>query len=350
MDNKRFIEIVTRYLSNEATIDEFDQLQLLLKKKEYRSIYQTIKKKWDKYEEPPTDIIFNAARGLVKLKTKINKYEPDFDWLDEKKTFPHYKYGYTWLRVAASIAILTILTFSALYIFGVFTTQTPKITMNDKITNPGEKSILTFFDGTKVTINAKSKLRYPSSFDKKEREVYLEGEAYFEVAHNPSVPFIVHTGNISTIVLGTKFNVNAYLGENQLSVSLVEGSVKVQKEDGKMANSTTILKPNEQLVYNKRNDKSSIEKFDIQVATGWKDNILKFDKESLDKIFTVLSRSYGVDFELTDTTYENHLISANFDNESFWTVVKVIKKLTGLNYEIFEENNKITKIVFFKKR
>ncbi|HOI30665.1 MAG TPA: FecR domain-containing protein [Melioribacteraceae bacterium] len=254
----------------------------------------------------------------------------------------------TLLKIAASIVLLVGAFSLFLYLNGGFSSSSSNITWNEKITNTGEKSILTFLDGTKITLNAGSKVRYPSNSDREIREIYLEGEAYFDVAKDPSRPFIVYSQNIATTVFGTSFNVQAFPDENEIMISLVEGNVKVSRTNNNITEDLVYLKPEQQLTYSRKDDISRIEIFDLQESVGWKDNIIKFNDEPLLKAFTKLERFYGVKFELDNQSKANLKITANFKDDSFKTVAEVIKKLTGLKYKtVTEKNNVIKRIVFY---
>jgi transmembrane sensor len=222
---------------------------------------------------------------------------------------------------------------------------------NEKKTVMGEKVILTLLDGTKITLNADSKLKYPVRFREEPREVYLDGEAYFEVTHDDTKPFIVHSGGVTTTDLGTKFNVKAFPGEQDITISLQDGKVKIQAEisESKKGIREILLAPTQQFVFNKENKSSVVETFDPQKAIGWKDNILIFDNESLSNVLPSLERYFGVKFEIANPALANRIVKANFKNESFWTVVKVMEKATGLAYKTEKDNNDIKKIVFCEK-
>lgn len=254
----------------------------------------------------------------------------------------------TLLKIAASIVLMVGAFSFFLYLNGGLSSSSSNITWSEKVTKTGEKSILTFLDGTKITLNAGSKIRYPSNSDRDLREIFLEGEAYFDVAKDPSRPFIVYSQNIATTVLGTSFNVQAFPEENEIMVSLVEGNVKISRTHENATEDIVVLKPEQQLIYSKRNDISRVENFDYQESIGWKDNVIKFNDEPLLKAFTKLERFYGVKFELDNKSKANLKITANFKDDSFKTVAEVIKKLTGLKYKtITEKNNVIKRIVFY---
>jgi ferric-dicitrate binding protein FerR (iron transport regulator) len=251
------------------------------------------------------------------------------------------------LKRAAVIIFFIILGTGILYISGVFRQNKSSVVWQEKFTSPGEKSIITLSDGSKVTLNADSKLKYPDKFNNTSREVYLEGEAYFEVHHNSNRPFIVHSENLSTTVLGTKFDISAYPEKKTIAVSLLEGKVKVSREEKGKDNEIVVLKPKEELLYDKENNVSSFEQFDSLEAVGWKDNIYKFENEPLGEVLSQLERAFGVKFKLDDQSVLLQKITIKFEKKSLQTVVDVIKSLTGLDYKILKGNNNINEILFF---
>lgn len=347
MNSEKFLELTTKYLSNEATDSERDELDYLLKQSEYANQFRRIKKEWNKQVEPEEYGQFKTLNGLEKLNLKIAKY--DSSYYPQKDRFPLVQFvnRNIFAKTAISIALVLIFSLIGLYYFGVFNGKSITIVWNEKVTQLGEKSILTFLDGTKITLNAASKIKYKSNSKEKTREVYLEGEAYFDVAKDPTRPFIVHSGNISTTVLGTSFDVYAYPGEDEIKISLVEGSVKVSKSSSERKEDIVILNPEQQLTYSKDEEISRVRKFDEQEATGWKDNVLKFTNEPLNKALIKLERFYGVKFELTKKSAANIKITANFKGDSFHTVAEVIKRLTGLKYKTITEKNEIKKVIFY---
>jgi ferric-dicitrate binding protein FerR (iron transport regulator) len=214
----------------------------------------------------------------------------------------------------------------------------------------GQKLILSLPDGSDITLNGDSKLKYPQEFESRIREVYLEGEAFFNIVHDSSKPFIVHTKNISTTVLGTKFNVHAFTNSDEFSVALVEGMVEVTNKEKNDIKGNIILKPNQKLVYNSTNDVSEVRGFEYLQEVGWKDNILVFNDEPLEKVFTRLELAYGIKFELSNKAYSKIKITIKFESSTLTTVNEVVKKLTELEYEAICDKNIVTKVIFYKKR
>jgi ferric-dicitrate binding protein FerR (iron transport regulator) len=349
MNKELFMKLVTRYLSRETSIDETEHLNLLLKQKRYSTLFNAINEQWAKAGNRESFFEYNTERGLKLLTAKIRKYNPSFRWEKEVKQKYSFLYHPRHLRIAASIAFLILLVTGAFFVTNILKQKSVSIAWNEKRTVMGEKIIVTMIDGTKITLNADSKLKYPVHFGEESREVYLEGEAYFEVTHDANKPFIVHTGDVSTTDLGTKFNVCAFPNEESIIVSLEEGKVEVSKNESGAKNGNLILAPTQQWIYNKEEETNKIEQFDFQKAIGWKDNILVFDNEPLSNVLMPLERYFGVKFEIADQSLANRTIKANFRNESFWTVVKVLEKATGLTYKTMKENNELKRVVFYEK-
>lgn len=167
------------------------------------------------------------------------------------------------------------------------------------ITPIGGEYSIRLSDGTKVWLNADSKLKYPVSFDgEKTREVELEGEAYFEVAKakvkNKNVPFVVKSKGQTLEVLGTEFNLNTF--RNKVITTLVEGSVRVSM-DNKSPNQYHVLKPNDQLIHDDQSKKVTIKQIDTYYVTAWRTGDFAFDNVPLQDVMDDIARWYGVDVE-----------------------------------------------------
>jgi ferric-dicitrate binding protein FerR (iron transport regulator) len=238
------------------------------------------------------------------------------------------------MKRAAAIAFFFILSSGILYISGIFSKRMAPAVWSEAITLPGEKSVILLSDSSQITLNADSRLRYPDRFNGADREVYLVGEGYFVVHHINSQPFVVHTGKLSTTVLGTKFDVSAYPDSKTTAVSLLEGKVRVTRNEKGKVDKTVVLEPEEQVIYNKESGISSFGRFDSLEAVGWKDNIYKFENEPLRKVLPQLERAFGTNLVIIDPSILDHKITTTFENNSEQTVIDVIKNLTGLKYSV----------------
>ena len=153
---------------------------------------------------------------------------------------------------------------------------------------------MTLADGTRVWMNAASSLHYPTTFSGKERSVELTGEAYFEVAKNPSMPFHVKFNGTDVEVLGTHFNVMAYDDEPGTKTTLLEGKVKVSKGTGSL-----IINPGEQAIVNPLGQITLDKNVNIEMTMAWKNGLFDFTDEKMENIMRQIARWYDV-----DVTYE----------------------------------------------
>ncbi|TWV88666.1 FecR family protein [Chitinophaga pinensis] len=186
-------------------------------------------------------------------------------------------------------------------------------------------------DGTEVHLNASSTLRFPFIFPGKTREVYLEGEAYFTVAHNPKQPFIVHTGTTSVIALGTAFNVNSYDG-NTITTSLVTGTVVTDVGDSL----DVTLKPGYEAIY-RPGERFKVKRFDENVTLGWRDGIFRFHNKPLEEVIPVLKRWFGLKVAFTAAGIADIHFSGDLDKDK--PVSDFLNELCwekGLEYKIYD--------------
>ncbi|MBS1577680.1 MAG: FecR family protein [Bacteroidetes bacterium] len=171
------------------------------------------------------------------------------------------------------------------------------------VTTPrGGQYQLILADGTKVWLNAASSLRFPTSFEGKERNVQLTGEAYFEVAKNKSMPFKVEVGDMGVEVLGTHFNIMGYTDESAIKTTLLEGSVKVTK-----GLAFALLRPGQQSELNKSSSHIYVAETDVEEAIAWKSGLFQFDSDDIGTVLRQIGRWYNI-----ETGYEGKLPNWHF--------------------------------------
>lgn len=175
-----------------------------------------------------------------------------------------------------------------------------EVAYNTLSTPKGGQYALTLADGTRVWLNAASSIKFPTTFTAKERKVDITGEAYFEVAHNASQPFIVNAGGVRVQVLGTHFNVNAYNNEDAITTTLVEGEVKVSK-----GTISRIIKPDQQAVVERQDNAIIVTPVEAAEMTAWKDGLFIFSNASISEVAHQLNRWYNLDVVIKDTIAEH---------------------------------------------
>ena len=332
MKDYKFLTLVTRHLSGEASASEAKQLSQLLQEKEKRKQFNFIKDRWDNAKEAVDVTKFSHHKGYRMLTEKIGQHEPDFTSARQRKinVLPLYR---TLFRVAAAILLLGVTTY-VVYTTADKMPDESVFVIQKKTTQPGQQAIFTLADNSEITVNGGSSLMFKEPFQDNLRAFSLEGEAYFSVARNPKAPFLVNFKDLRVEVLGTEFNVEARPSENTSFISLVEGSIKVVDEKGEVIK---VLKPGEQLVYNHQTRKLTVQAFDLLQTVGWKDNVLIFDNEKLADVLPELKKQYGATFQVNDSAVLNCVIKANFQDETLYGVLEALKFAGDFEYEIGED-------------
>jgi ferric-dicitrate binding protein FerR (iron transport regulator) len=199
-------------------------------------------------------------------------------------------------------------------------------------------SHLTLPDGTKVVLNASTKFHFPDQFDAHIREVFLDGEAFFEVAHQEERPFIVHTSRQKISVLGTTFNVMDYSADDFAITTLVSGSVEVQSIGADNEPGTTCrLKPNQQTFLNKTTSELTTENIKIDLNRTWVNKMYYFRDEPLFRITQRLEKIYGLKIEITSEALKDDKYTGVFRLESpIEEVMKIINYQKQFVYKINE--------------
>jgi len=203
----------------------------------------------------------------------------------------------------------------------------------------GGEFFLKLSDGTKVWLNSETVIRYPVQFTGKERRVELMGEAFFEVAHNAKVPFIVESGEQSVKVLGTEFNISSYKEDPLILTTLVQGSVEVCFKN--MPEIKQTLAPGEQSSINKLEAQILKHVVDPYKFVAWKEGRFIFDDKNLGEIMTTLSKWYNVEVTFASEDLRNYRFTGDLKRYAdFGEVLKKIGKTNEVKFII--ENKKIT--------
>ncbi|MCH7415236.1 FecR domain-containing protein [Belliella sp. R4-6] len=209
-------------------------------------------------------------------------------------------------------------------------TQAPNSSMgefNTLIIPYGKRSQVLLPDGSKVYLNSGSKMVYPSDFSKN-RNIYLEGEAFFDVIKDESSPFIVTTKELSYKVLGTSFNVNSYSTSEGSSAVLVSGSIEVKPENESFFRSEKhILKPNQKVQLIKESKTINIQNVDVEQYVSWKDGYLIFDQHSIKQISERLEVLYNVEIEVSKKALASETFTGRLDLKT--DIEKVLKTIAS---------------------
>ena len=232
-------------------------------------------------------------------------------------TRTRYTLVYQWAAVAALLILISVGS------WWFSSTESTKIVASTPIewqevsTRKGETREVHLPDGSVVTLNGESSLLYPTTFSESVRKVTLIGEAFFEVTPNPDKSFVVQTEQLSTEVLGTSFNIEAYAMQKDVKVTLATGKVRV-----KAGMQELILAPAQQAVYQKDKAEMYAKQVNIALYTDWRKGILHFDESSLIVVAAQIEKFYGIPVQLEVKDAEHYYISGTFVKEPLEVVLK----------------------------
>ena len=361
---QRISLLISLKLSGEATPEELKELETLLKNNsELLERVESIKKVWEQLGRRSTGLAEGSfEKHLHRLNNEI--FEANFlspTSSDVEKVSPVRKlvqkkyYRILWGAAAASILLFWFL----------FTTNENtgvKPINNTVSTKLGDKASINLPDGSKVWLNGDSKITYVGDFGNQTREVYLSGEAFFDVAKDKTKPFIIHTRTINLKVLGTAFNVRSYDNEKETETALVHGSVEVtllNNPDKKI-----VLKPGEKLLVKnipvdtllsykkqKREEETPIAVLtnmhyygtdSSSVETSWTKNQLEFNDEPLDKIALNLERWFNVRVTIVNESLKKEKYTATIEaDDKLEDFLEALKLAGGSHFHYSIKNRDV---------
>ncbi len=335
MSNERLMELMTRKLSGEADETELRELELLLSSDAgAMERYKLLQKFWEHHDAANPAVVEESLQKVLKQLDLIvpTSAAESHELQVPQRSFP------TWVRVAA--AVLIILT-TGLFLFqsGSSKKVSPAASTSaliEKQNSKGVKSTIELSDGSKIWLNADSKIEYPEVFAGNTREITLRGEAFFDVAKNPAKPFIIHLSKGTIRVLGTSFNVRAYDDEKFVSTSVATGKVafipryksKTKKQD------TLFITPNYKVRYAFNNEKISVSPTISKEDKAWTEGKLIYKDIRLEDMAVELERNFGKKVVFISEKVKNYRITGSFPNDTLDNIMFYLSRIKDLKYKI----------------
>ena len=274
------------------------------------------------------------------------------DVINKPKSFKSTKRFIPWNQISRYAAVFILGMFLSSGLFWAYQHVVRPNLFSQVIEVPfGGKSNVFLADGTEVLLNAGSQLKYNPSFGNRKREVIIEGEAFFKVATNPNMPFVVKTSDLVVKAYGTEFNVKAYADEKVIETTLIEGSISVQKNSSQ-SGKEFFLKPNEKITYHKavntaaRHKKEQLfisRNIDVNLSTAWIDDRINVKSELLSELVIRLQRKYNVQIHYDEVELGSLRFSGILENETIEQVMKAIQLTAPINFEIKNRDIWLTK-------
>ncbi|WP_207531716.1 FecR family protein [Desertivirga arenae] len=312
MDKDRLISLLDRHAKGTSTPEEEHELHIWFEKTSERG-------EWVWSDEEKTKIS-SELKSKIDSGIEVNNRQTNSGW------------GF--LKVAATLVLISAIAFLFWKRGSFKTVSATQYAVS--AAESGKRVSLKLSDGTTIILNAESRLKYPLKFNDSIRKVeLLEGEAYFDVAHDETKPFIVISDKTRTQVLGTAFNIRAYRSFTDIKITVTRGKVGVCKTDKneRPVSGAELLLPNEQLQINRNTGDQKKVYTDGNEILGWTQGKLIFNNERLTDVSTLLENTYGVQFKFANESIGRIRFSGFFNSsDSFREILFSIAKANNLKY------------------
>ena len=320
-NNSEILQVVTGNLKGDSK-NEF--LSQLAKNEQAKNEFNKIKNVW---------ALASSTKEMSEYQIE-NLYSNFKEQLDSRQQSPRIT-SLTFLKYAAMLTFVLIVGGVAGY---YITRQNPQYAdtgIQKFSASKGSVSMIEYGDGTKVWLNAGSKLTYREDHKNKLRLAELSGEGYFEVAHREDFPLLVKVGNIVVRDLGTTFNIKAYPDDNTIETSLVEGKAEIMNTTGK---SLVNLKPGDDAIYSNDNQTITIRPIIENVLSAWRDGKFVIRDQRLEDIFKEIGRWYDVEFRFETDKFRDYRYTGTIKKTTTAQhVLKMLKITAEFNYRIIDK-------------
>jgi len=342
--SERFFEIVIKDLAGDITPQEGQELQHIMSEDTVSARqYELFRMYWTQNHHDYID----GRQLFENVQSRINELEKEAGISEMKPLMQPVRNirRLGWITgVAATVALL---------ITGGGYFYSHRNTLMAKSTVKGEKSTFIMEDGTRVTLNADSKLEYAANFPEKSREVYLTGEAFFDVHSDANKPFIIHTANMNVKVLGTAFNIKSYPNEASTEATLLRGSIEVTVPSN--PSERILLKPSQKLVIHNVENQDSTKNKSVAVKnvypalttltyfqqrdtmimeTSWLQNKLVFQDEDFESLAKRMERWYNISIRFSKTGSRQLRFTGILEGETIAEALNALHMTENFNYRI----------------
>jgi transmembrane sensor len=337
MEKNHFLLLLSRKLSGEIQAGENEQLQQAIQENKE---YQEISEKLSFYYTYKNEGHSAAAKALAGIWEQIDAQQA-VGTLEPKYNHSRLDKGTSSLQWVIRIA-------AALFLICSLALLTNYLLIGEKAENfialntAGQRLFKTLDDGTRIWLNHDSELTYSPDFGKEKREIFLKGEAFFDVAKNAAIPLFIHVGKLKIEVKGTAFNVSAYPQSRDIQVSLVRGLIEVSDDEGN--DKPVLLRPRQLLTVplkgKGQNNNFQVANLnpDLQLRSlGWTQDSLVFRKEKLKDLALQLERKYQVKIEIRNASLKEKRFSGMFSGERLEEALEALKISFPFKYTIADK-------------
>jgi transmembrane sensor len=306
-------DLLDRYLKGEASPQEIERVEAWLNDNDAPGT------QWQQMDKESRDQWLSGLFG--EISESISTNEPKIIAMQPRKNL--------WRSIAAVAAILAI-SFTLYLAWPVLQNSLHPTQLTALKVAADQKKQVMLTDGSKIWVNSGSELKYPQTFNGKTREVYLEGEAYFDIKHDAFKPFIIHTGKVITTVLGTAFNIKADNLQHTVVVTVTRGKVSVANGDEKLG----VITPNQQISFNTVNKQHLQRNVDAKQTIAWQDTDIHFDDITFADAAQQLQQRFKVKIDFANDKIKNcRFTGTAIEGEKLDKILKVICAFNNATYQ-----------------
>lgn len=301
---ERLTYLFLQYYRNECTRKELEEFFHYVNSSRHdQELHELIRQVYNEIKQAHPSFTYIDKDGKL-IPTDTDWYMPEKEpgRLSRKKT----------ILVAVSVALLALCGTITWQVLKPRVSEVVPRALTRKFSERSEHKYLLLSDSTQVWLNAASTLEYPESFAPDKREVHLTGEAYFDVKHADKLPFIIHTGEVTTTVLGTAFNIKAYEDQRDIEVAVRRGKVSVSKGGKHVA---TLVKGQKIKISHEDSANKELRNLDTEHIGTWQQGYLVYQEETMQEIVSDLGRTYNIEIIIKDGKTAETVITTSFNRD-----------------------------------
>lgn len=339
-------KILEKFFKGEASPDEVHQILIWINSPDSR---KELEMQYDEFEET-YDLDSKESEKikegiLTKIREGQSKINTEHELIDRERIGSSFLSIKNWRKVVSAASIAICLFAFVLWKYEPFKDSKSQLSSEKPLTNverstgKGQKLTIKLGDGSEVKLNSESSIKFPEKFSQGKREVFLEGEAFFNVVPDSTSPFIVHTKSIQTRVLGTSFVVKENSDKSKAKVAVLTGKVQVSIHDSLAGiNSEKIhLEAMDGVSINLIENSLQSIRVEYDEVFSWKDNVISFRNATFQEIVTRLESWYGVDFSVSKDFLTSEDYTGKFENQTLEEVLLGLSFIYDFDFTIKEK-------------
>lgn len=330
---KNIIDYITGNLNADVKLGVIEEIR---KDDEQVALYKKLKIAWALFSSTKKMADYDIEKSYQQLQKKID--------LEEAKK---HRFSFNQIFKYAAIFIVVL----AIPLFFYLNSQTEQavpmreVKYTSVVADNGQTSKIILPDSSVVWLNSGTKLTYNNGYSFDNRDLVLEGQAFFSVTRNEMLPLTVACSEIKVKVLGTKFDVNAYPGSNEINVVLESGQVELLNSN--VESFSLKMAPGEKVRYSEETKKFLIEKVETEDFTNWKEGYLVFTDSPMSEVIERLERKFNVDIEVKNNTVYKSVFNARFKDEKLTEILEYIEYSCSIKYKVVKNDELNKSIIEF---